>query len=577
MDTDSDSKLTADPRRARRAGDPPAPCRVAIVGAGRLGSALADALPAGGIEVRGPLRREDAFPDDVDAVLLCVPDEQIAAAAHALPADRPGLLVGHCSAASTLAPLAGHEAFSLHPLMTVTGPGAAFTGATAAVTGATPRALAAARALAEAVGMRPVHVADEHRAAYHAAASIASNFLVTLEGMAERLAHSAGIDREPLVALVRASVENWAASGAPAALTGPIARGDEDTVQRQREAVAERLPDELELFDALAAATRRLAASTMAPGVTAARTHAANEVDGSADGARMRTVRTIAELRAVLDGPRRAGRRIGLVPTMGALHEGHLSLIRRARASCDVVVMTLFVNPSQFDEAADLGAYPRDEERDARLAAEAGADLLFAPPADEIYPPGFATSVRVGGVSEQLEGEVRGVEHFAGVATVVTKLLNIARPEVAFFGQKDAQQVAVIRRLVRDLDIPVRIEVAATVREPDGLALSSRNVRLRNGARRQALALPRALAAARGAVASGERDPERITAAARAAMRELGVEPQYLALVAPDTFVPVRRIGDEQVLVAVAARVGDVRLIDNVLLPTDREPLTGSS
>ncbi len=280
----------------------------------------------------------------------------------------------------------------------------------------------------------------------------------------------------------------------------------------------------------------------------------------------MRTVRTIAELRAALDGQRRAGGRIGLVPTMGALHEGHLSLIRRARGACDVVVMTLFVNPAQFDEAADLGAYPRDEARDARLARDAGVDLLFAPPATEIYPRGFATSVRVAAVTEPLEGEVRGAEHFAGVATVVTKLFNIAQPDVAFFGQKDAQQVAVIRRLVRDLDIPVAIEVGATVREPDGLALSSRNARLLNGTRRQALALPRALDAARAAVDDGERDPARVAAAARAAMSAYGVEPEYLELVAPDTFVPVADIGDEPVLVAVAARVGDVRLIDNTLL-----------
>jgi pantoate--beta-alanine ligase len=567
MDTDSDPKLTAEPPRARRFADPRAPRRVAIVGAGRLGTALATALRVAGVETAGPLCRDDSLPERVDAVLLCVPDGQIAAAADALPRDRPRLLVGHCSAATTLHSLARREAFSLHPLMTVTGPSATFAGATAAIAGSTPRAAQAARVLAEALGMRPVHVDDEDRAAYHAAASIASNFLVTLEGLAERLAASAGIDREPLVALVRASVENWAATGAPAALTGPIARGDEDTVERQREAVAERLPDDLELFDALAAATRRLAAASHDAAAPLPEALAATPRDAPPTArADLRIVRSIAELRAALDAPRRAGRRIGLVPTMGALHEGHESLIHRARATCDVVVVTLFVNPAQFDEAADLQAYPRDEGRDARLAREAGADLLFAPPASEIYPPGFATTVRVGEVTDPLEGEVRGAEHFAGVTTVVTKLLNIAQPDVAFFGQKDAQQVAVIRRLVRDLDIPVAIEVGETVREPDGLALSSRNVRLLNGARRQALALPSALDAARDAVEAGERDPARVAAPARAAMSAYGVEPEYLELVAPDTFVPVRAIGDGQVLVAVAARVGDVRLIDNALL-----------
>jgi pantoate--beta-alanine ligase len=259
---------------------------------------------------------------------------------------------------------------------------------------------------------------------------------------------------------------------------------------------------------------------------------------------------------------------------MGALHEGHLSLVRRARAACDEVVVTLFVNPTQINESSDLAAYPRDERRDATLAAEAGADILFAPQAGEIYPRGFATTVTVDEISAPLEGAERGPAHFAGVATVVTKLLSIAQPDVAFFGQKDAQQVAVIRRVVRDLDIPVRIEVGPTVREPDGLALSSRNARLRNGERERAAALPRALAAARAAVAAGERDPSAVAAVARAAMRDAGVEPEYLELVSPDTFDPVRHIDGEQVLVAVAARVGHVRLIDNELLHTDTS--TGS-
>jgi pantoate--beta-alanine ligase len=280
----------------------------------------------------------------------------------------------------------------------------------------------------------------------------------------------------------------------------------------------------------------------------------------------MKTLRTVAELRAALNGPRRAGRSIGLVPTMGALHEGHLSLIRRAGATCDEVVVSLFVNPTQFDDAGDLAAYPRDEQRDADLAAEAGADILFVPPPAEVYPPDFATTVTVDEVTVALEGEHRGAAHFAGVATVVTKLLNMAQPDVAFFGQKDAQQVAVIRRLVRDLDIPVRIEVGDTVREPDGLALSSRNVRLRADDRRRALALRRGLDAVRACHAAGERDATILAAIGRAAMAELDVEPEYLELVTPDTFAPVAAVGDEQVLVAVAARVGDVRLIDNDIL-----------
>ena len=284
----------------------------------------------------------------------------------------------------------------------------------------------------------------------------------------------------------------------------------------------------------------------------------------------MKTLRTIADLRAALNGPRRAGRSIGLVPTMGALHEGHLSLIRRARATCDQVVVTLFVNPTQFNDGQDLAAYPRDEQHDAALAAEAGADILFAPTPGEIYPLGFATTVTVDEISAPLEGEQRGAAHFAGVATVVTKLLNMAQPDVAFFGQKDAQQVAVIRRAVRDLDIPVRIEVGETIREPDGLALSSRNVRLDDADRPRALALRRGLDAVRACHAAGERDATILAAIGRAAMAELDVEPEYLELVAPDTFAPVHSVGEQPVLVAVAARVGDVRLIDNDILSGGR-------
>jgi predicted short-subunit dehydrogenase-like oxidoreductase (DUF2520 family) len=229
---------------------------IAIVGAGRLGSALTAALDAAGLPVRGPLGR-GADARGATAVLLCVPDGEIAAAAAHVAR---GPLVGHCSGATGLDVLAPHEAFSLHPLMTVpagAGPDV-LRGAGCAVDGSTPRALAAAEALAAALGLRATHVADEDRAAYHAAASIASNFLVTLEGFAERLAATAGVERELLVPLVRAAVDNWAARGAEDALTGPIARGDEATVARQRAAVEERAPDLLPLFDALTDATRAL-------------------------------------------------------------------------------------------------------------------------------------------------------------------------------------------------------------------------------------------------------------------------------------------------------------------------------
>jgi pantoate--beta-alanine ligase len=285
----------------------------------------------------------------------------------------------------------------------------------------------------------------------------------------------------------------------------------------------------------------------------------------------MRTVRTVAELRSELRPARREERVIGLVPTMGALHEGHLSLVRHARATCDVVVVSLFVNPAQFNEASDLAAYPRAEQRDAALVAEIGADLLFAPAPDEVYPPGFATTVHVSGLTETLEGEHRGVSHFDGVATVVTKLLNMVGPDVAFFGQKDAQQALVIRALVRDLDLPVRVEVRPTVREPDGLALSSRNVHLRGADRERALALRDALAAAEASLGAGERDADVLREAALAAMRGRGVEPDYLELVRPDDLSPVSRVEGE-VLVAVAASVGSTRLIDNTILNANGQP-----
>jgi predicted short-subunit dehydrogenase-like oxidoreductase (DUF2520 family) len=236
--------------------DTPACARLAIVGRGRMGTALARALAGtSGYEIVGPLGR-GADGAGVDAVLLCVPDAEIAGAASLIA---PRRLVGHCSGATSLHPLVPHERFSLHPLMTVTAAGAAFTGAGAAIAGSSPLALALARDLARALGMRPFEVADEDRAAYHAAASIASNFLVTLEAAAERLAATAGADRDVLVPLVRATVENWAALGPERALTGPVARGDEETVATQRDAVAERAPQLLPLFDELVRATRSLA------------------------------------------------------------------------------------------------------------------------------------------------------------------------------------------------------------------------------------------------------------------------------------------------------------------------------
>jgi pantoate--beta-alanine ligase len=277
----------------------------------------------------------------------------------------------------------------------------------------------------------------------------------------------------------------------------------------------------------------------------------------------MRTIRTVAELRAWLGNVRAEGRTVGLVPTMGAFHAGHHSLMRAARSEQDSVVVSLFVNPAQFNDSHDLAAYPRTEANDAAEAAELGIDVLFAPAVSEMYPDGFATTVQVSGLSETFEGAERGPGHFTGVCTVVNKLLNIVGPDVAYFGQKDAQQVAVVRRMVRDLDMPVRIEVLPTVREPDGLALSSRNVRLSPDDRARALGLSRALNAAAAVVAAGERSADRIR---EAALAELGdVRAEYLAIVDPVTFAPLRTVS-ARTLVAIAAQVGPVRLIDNIVL-----------
>jgi pantoate--beta-alanine ligase len=279
-------------------------------------------------------------------------------------------------------------------------------------------------------------------------------------------------------------------------------------------------------------------------------------------------VRTVVELRSAVSGLRAGGRRVALVPTMGALHEGHLSLVDLAARDGHAVVLTLFVNPTQFGAGEDLASYPRDEARDAALAETEGTDLLFAPATEEIYPVGFATTVEVSGLSEVLCGapESRGAEHFRGVTTVVAKLLNLVRPDVAYFGQKDAQQAIVLRRMVRDLDFDVRIDVLPTVREPDGLAMSSRNRNLTVEERERALGLSRALRAAESAASAGERSVDAVLAAARAQLRDAGIEPEYLEARDAEDLAPARTLNGRPVLIALAATVGRARLIDNTLI-----------
>jgi pantoate--beta-alanine ligase len=281
----------------------------------------------------------------------------------------------------------------------------------------------------------------------------------------------------------------------------------------------------------------------------------------------MKTIRTVAELRDELAPARREGRSIGLVPTMGFFHAGHLALIDAAREASDVLVVSLFVNPAQFGPGEDLGAYPRDEARDTELAERHGVDVLFAPDVGEVYPGGFSTTVTVHGLTEVLDGHParRGQGHFDGVTTVVTKLFNMVQPDRAWFGQKDAQQALVIKRLVRDLDIPVGVEIVPTVREDDGLALSSRNVYLSPEERERALALSRALDAAEREVAAGRLDAGDVLSAAQRELDARGVEPEYIELRSADDLTPASRV-DGRTLLAVAARVGRARLIDNTVL-----------
>jgi pantoate--beta-alanine ligase len=265
----------------------------------------------------------------------------------------------------------------------------------------------------------------------------------------------------------------------------------------------------------------------------------------------VKVVRTVAEVREHLREPRRRGERIGLVPTMGALHEGHRSLLDAARAACDVVVMSLFVNPSQFDAADDLARYPRDESADAAVAADAGVDLLFAPAPEALYPPGFDTWVDPGTLGDLLEGAARP-GHFRGVATVCTKLFSIVGPDVAYFGEKDAQQVAVIRQVVRDLDLRPEIVAMPTIREPSGLALSSRNRFLSPDERAVALALPRAIQAG---VAAHQGGADPVAAARNVLDAEGGLAVDY---------VEVADFGAPTLVAAI--RVGATRLIDNARL-----------
>ena len=278
----------------------------------------------------------------------------------------------------------------------------------------------------------------------------------------------------------------------------------------------------------------------------------------------MLTCRKVAELREQIGVLRRREKSIGFVPTMGWLHEGHVTLVHESVARCGATVVSIFVNPTQFGPREDFSAYPRDLARDMAMCEAAGVDIVFAPEADEVYPEGFQTNVEPGRLADALCGPFRP-GHFRGVATVVAKLFNMVQPDVAFFGQKDYQQAAIIRRMVLDLNIPMEVVTLATVRESGGLAMSSRNARLNADVRVRAACLSRGLFAARAAFDGGERSVERLLSVARAEMGEAD-SVQYLELVDAETLQPLGPTVDRPAVLAVAAFLGAVRLIDNVML-----------
>jgi pantoate--beta-alanine ligase len=278
----------------------------------------------------------------------------------------------------------------------------------------------------------------------------------------------------------------------------------------------------------------------------------------------MEVERTIEAVRQRVRQVRSQGKWIGFVPTMGALHEGHRSLIRAARQETDFVVVSIFVNPTQFGPSEDYLRYPRPFEKDVQVCAEEGVDLVFAPDVETMYPSGFCTYVTVEGLSQLYEGRFRP-GHFRGVATVVLKLFHIVEPDVAYFGQKDAQQARIVRQMIRDLNLPVTLVVCPTVREPDGLAVSSRNTYLEPHERQQALALSSALYRAAELVRQGQRCAERLRGEMLRVLQEGPVQVDYADVVDPETFLPVEEVTGEA-LAIVAARVGSTRLIDNLLL-----------
>ncbi|MPV90411.1 pantoate--beta-alanine ligase, partial [Georgenia ruanii] len=597
-----------------------------VVGAGRVGAVLASALRAAGHAVVGatavseesrdrveallpgvPVLTVDEIVERAELVLLTVPDDVLpglVAGLAELGRWQGGQLVVHTSGrygTEVLAPAraAGAIPLAIHPAMTFTGTSldlGRLTGCPFAVTAAAP-VLPIAQALVVEIGGEPFVLDEARRPVYHAALAHGGNHLVTLVAQAERALADAGIE-EPgalLTPLLSAALDG-ALRGGEQGLTGPVVRGDVGTVRAHLEALARLDGEDLDILDGyrhLAGATTRRAlaagkitepvavalldalaepaATAGEPGATPARAGATPPTGAvpapagaaaSADASAATPLepvlaRTRAELAAAL---RSLGGTRALVMTMGALHDGHLSLVQEAQARADHVVVSIYVNPLQFGPGEDFEAYPRDLEADLALLVRAGVDVVFAPTDAEAYPAEPLVRVDPGPVATVLEGRTRP-GHFAGVLQIVCKVLNLVRPDVAVFGQKDAQQLALVRTMVRDLDLGAEIVGAPIRREPDGLAMSSRNAYLGPVEHERALALSRAL---RTGAAAAEAGAAAVVTAARAVLDAAeGVDLDYLALVDPDTFLPLDAAATGPGLLAVAARVGSTRLIDN--------------
>ena len=595
--------------------------RVGVVGAGRVGAVLSAALRAAGHEVVAaagesdasrarvaallpgvPVRKPTAVARGCDLLLLAVPDDMLGNVVSMLAASgalREGQVVAHTSGRHGLAVLEpatalGVRPVALHPALTFTGTEAdlpRLAGCTFGVTAADGERRLAQDLVAD-LGGRAVWVPEERRALYHAGLAHGANHLVTLVSEAMQLLAAAGADdpAATLRPLLEAALANTLAQG-DAALTGPIVRGDVESVRAHLAEVASAAPDTLPSYLALARATLdRVVTDGRVLPIRAAAVRRVLDEAGSgvaSHAARSGTPVVVAdrhELTALLAAARREGGRVALVPTMGALHDGHASLVRVARDLVGPegrVVVSIFVNPMQFGPGEDLDRYPRTFDADLDVCAREGADLVFAPPVEEVYPGGEPeVTVSPGPLGDQLEGAVRP-GHFRGVLTVVAKLLGLVRPDVAVFGEKDYQQLVLVRRMVADLCLGVEVVGAETQREPDGLALSSRNRYLDPDARLRAVALPRALAAAREAEDGG---PVPALAAARAELDgAYGIDVDYLAILDPHLGeLPADPAPGTPARLLVAARVGGTRLLDNLPLTLggaetrgDRSPTSG--